>query len=250
VKAGAAMLEAVHLTKRLGERMVLRDVSLTVPAGSVAVVLGPNGAGKSTLLKIAAGVWTPTGGRLNRFGQVVEAEATDARIGYLGHRSFLYGMLSGLENLAFYARLYGVRHPRQRAQELLREIGLSRFQNVPVRRYSRGMEQRVAIARAFVASPQLLLLDEPYTGLDVAAANLLDGWIRRTAAGGGAALLITHHLDEAARVGDRVSILQRGLVDGSPIHRAGMDEAAFHAILVKRYHARFLDSAGDGRGGA
>ncbi len=231
------LLRAVGVAKRLGERLVLRDVTLAVPAGAVVVVLGPNGSGKSTLLKLAAGVWAPSRGRLERFGRPVSTEATDSRVGYLGHRSFLYGALSGLDNLTFYARLYGVPRPRERAAELLGQVGLGRFQHEPVRRYSRGMEQRAAMARAFVAHPQLLLLDEPYTGMDVGAAGLLDQWIRRTTAEGGGVLLITHHLDEAARMADQVGILWRGHLAAPLIEREGGD--GFRDRLASTYEARF-----------
>ena len=240
----APLLSAVAVAKRLGERLVLRDVTLAVPAGSVVVVLGPNGSGKSTLLKLAAGLWAPSRGRLERFGQVVGTEATDPRVGYLGHRSFLYGALSGLDNLTFYARLYGVPRPRERAARLLAEVGLRRFQHEPVRRYSRGMEQRAALARAFVAHPQLLLLDEPYTGLDVGATGLLDQWIRRTTAAGGAVLLITHHLDEAARMGDRVGILWRGRLEDPPVTRDG--PGGFREQVARTYEARFRGSGPSG----
>lgn len=242
--SAAPLLEATHVAKRLGERLVLRDVTVAVPAGAVVVVLGPNGAGKSTLLKLAAGVWAPTQGRLQRFGQSVDGDTPDARVGYLGHRSFLYGGLSGLENLTFYARLFGVPRPRERAAALLAAVGLRPFQHEPVRRYSRGMEQRAAVARAFVAQPRLLLLDEPYTGMDVAAAALLDRWIRHTVGQGGGALLITHHLDEAARIGDRVGILWRGRLGGPLL--AARDPDTFRQDLRAQYESRFLGSGPSG----
>ncbi|MDA8200479.1 MAG: ATP-binding cassette domain-containing protein [Thermaerobacter sp.] len=124
------------MSKRRGARLVLQDVTLAVPAGTVVVVLGPNGSGKSTFLELAAGVWAPSRGRLERLTQGATTEATDPRVGYLGHRSFLYGALSGLDNLTFYARLYGVLRPRERAARLLAEVGLSRFQREPMRRNS------------------------------------------------------------------------------------------------------------------
>lgn len=204
------VLEATGLRKRLGERMVLRDVSFSLMSGDSGVMVGPNGAGKTTLLKVLAGVWKPSAGTLSRFGQVAAGEGADHRVGYLGHQSFLYRALTGRENLVFYARLYGVPKPEQAAVDALKRVGMDRFQHDPVRRYSRGMEQRVAIARAFLGKPELLLLDEPYTGLDVQAAGLLDRLIEETMEAGGASLLITHHLDEAARVGNRYGILWNG----------------------------------------
>lgn len=205
---GAPLLEVRRLSKRLAGRWVLRDVTLELAAGEVGVIVGPNGAGKSTLLNVVAGVWQPSGGTVRRFGAA--GGEPDGRIGYLGHRSMLYPMLSGIENLTFYARLYGLPAPREAAAQALRRVGLGPFQHEPVRRYSRGMEQRAAIARAFLANPRLLLLDEPYTGLDLDAARLLDGLVRQVAAEGGGALLITHNLEEADRVGTRFGILWQG----------------------------------------
>jgi heme exporter protein A len=206
----APLVEARHLSKRLGERSVLRDLTFRLDAGEVLAVVGPNGAGKSTLLKLVAGIWAPSAGTLTRFGQPPREDPADARIGYLGHQSLLYRLLSGLENLVFYARLYGLSHPRERAEAALRRVGMHRFMHDPVRTYSRGMEQRVAIARAFLHEPQLLLLDEPYTGLDWEARSMLDKLVGETVAQGGGALLITHHLDEAERLATRVGILWQG----------------------------------------
>jgi heme exporter protein A len=204
----ASLLEVRHLSKRLGGRWVLRDVTFDLPAGEVGVILGPNGAGKSTLLKVLAGVWQPSAGTVRRFGAA--GDGPDARIGYLGHRSMLYPMLSGLENLTFYAHLYGLPAPRDAAAQMLRRVGLGPFQHEPVRRYSRGMEQRAAIARTFLPRPLLLLLDEPYTGLDLDAVRLLDHLVVQAVAEGGGALVITHHLEEAERLGTRFGILWQG----------------------------------------
>lgn len=221
------VLEAAGLRKRLGERMVLRDVSFSLMPGDSGVMVGPNGAGKTTLLKVLAGVWKPSAGTLSRFGQSADGEGSDRRVGYLGHQSFLYRALTGRENLIFYARLYGVQEPERVAVEALKRVGMDRFQHDPVRRYSRGMEQRVSIARAFLARPELLLLDEPYTGLDVEAARLLDQMIEETVRRGGASLLITHHLDEARRVGNRYGILWNGrLVRWTDRDREGLSAVA------------------------
>lgn len=206
----AAPLSVRHAAKRLGMRWVLRDVDFELAAGTVGVIVGPNGAGKSTLLKLAAGVWEPSRGQIVRFGEATRTDAGSARIGYLAHQSFLYGALSGLENLEFYGRLYGVRDPRGAAQRMLAHVGLARFQTEPTRRYSRGMQQRAAIARTFLHDPDLLLLDEPYTSLDVEAAAILDGMIRAVVRRGGAALLITHQWEEARRLAQWAAVLWQG----------------------------------------
>lgn len=230
-------LEFVHVAKRLGSRWVLRDVNLSLARGETAVILGPNGAGKTTLLKLAARTWAPSRGRIRWFGGEAAEAQGDVRIGYLGHASFLYRALSGLENLEFYARLYGLASPRAAAEAALEQVGLTAFRFEAVRRYSRGMEQRCAIARTFIADPELLLLDEPYTSLDVQATKVLDHLVRETTARGGAALVITHQLQEAQRVGDRTAILWQGRIVKSAA--AGEFDAlatAYRSLFARREH--------------
>lgn len=167
-----AALAADGLGKRLGERWVLAQVSFRVERGGALALLGPNGAGKSTLLRILAGLWKADRGTVVRFGQAVTEPRADRRIGYLGHRSLLYPALTARENLTLTARLWGC-DPR-RAGAALEEVGLGRFLDEPVATFSRGMLQRAAIARALLPDPEVLLLDEPYTGLDAPGRELLD----------------------------------------------------------------------------
>lgn len=204
------ILRAEGLTKYLGDRPVLRGVSLAVMPGEVVAVVGPNGAGKTTLVRILAGATQPSAGTLERFGERVGDERADVRIGYLGHRSLLYRTLTGVENLEFYARLYRMPHPRAAAESALTAVGLRRFMHDPVRTYSRGMEQRAALARAFLHRPLLLLLDEPYTGLDLEAQALLEARVRDTVARGGAAVVVSHRVEEAVRLAHRVGVLWYG----------------------------------------
>jgi heme exporter protein A len=233
----AVALEFTHVAKRLGSRWVLRDVNFTLARGETAVVLGPNGAGKTTLLKLAARTWTPSHGHIRWFGGEAAESEGDVRIGYLGHASFLYRALSGLENLEFYARLYGLKRPRASAEAALERVGLTAFRFEPVRRYSRGMEQRCAIARAFLASPDLLLLDEPYTSLDLQATGVLDELVRGTTGRGGAALVITHQLHEAERLGDRTAILWQGrIVRSAESGEFAALAAAYRTLFERREH--------------
>lgn len=205
-------MAAEHLEKRIGDRWVLRDVSLDVDAGSSLAILGPNGAGKTTLLKILSGIWAPSAGALWRFGQKVTEARPDPRIAFLGHRSFLYPALSARENLLFYAKLWNLDQPQRRVNDALRQVGLTWSQDDPVRSYSRGMVQRAAIARALLTSPRLLLMDEPYTGLDIRGQALLDTLLTEFVAKGGALILITHQVDEALRSAQGVSILRSGRI--------------------------------------
>jgi len=155
------------LGKRFGEKRVLRGVDLEVARGGFAVVTGPNGSGKTTLLRICVGLALPSEGEL-RVG--VER----AEIGYLGHEPLVYRELTALENLELYGRLYRVPERRERIGMLLERFGLWDVRRDRVASYSRGMTQRLALCRVLLHEPSLLVLDEPYTALDAAGAELLD----------------------------------------------------------------------------
>src|SRR5579885_1066148 len=161
------MITARKLGKRFGDKRVLRGVDLEVARGAFAVVTGPNGSGKTTLLRVCAGLALPTEGEL-----VVDAPR--ARIGYLAHEPLVYRELSALENLDMYGRLYGVPERRERIGMLLERFGLWEVRHDRVSSYSRGMTQRLALCRVLLHEPELLVLDEPYTALDAAGADLLD----------------------------------------------------------------------------
>ncbi len=165
------MIEAHALGKRFGEKRVLRGVDLELPRGGFAVVTGPNGSGKTTLLRICAGLAIPSEGRL-------DVDATRAQIGYLGHEPLVYRELTSLENLELYGRLYRVPERRERIGMLLERFGLWDVRHERVATYSRGMTQRLALCRVLLHDPTLLVLDEPYTALDAAGAQLLDEQLR------------------------------------------------------------------------
>jgi ABC-type multidrug transport system ATPase subunit len=155
------------IEKRYGRKRVLRGVDLAVPRGGFAVVTGPNGSGKTTLLRLVAGLAVPTRGDLH-----VDAER--ARVGYVGHDSLVYRELTALENLDLFGRLYRVPERRERIGMLLERFGLWEARAERVSTYSRGMTQRLALCRTFLHEPDLLVLDEPYSGLDEDGAALLD----------------------------------------------------------------------------
>jgi heme exporter protein A len=165
------MIAARKLGKRYGEKRVLRGVDLEVPRGGFAVVTGPNGSGKTTLLRICAGLALPSEGE-------VSVAATRAQIGYLGHEPLVYRELTSLENLELYGRLYRVPERRERIGMLLERFGLWDVRHDRVATYSRGMTQRLALCRVLLHDPSLLVLDEPYTALDAAGAELLDEQLR------------------------------------------------------------------------
>lgn len=161
-------IEANHLTKVFGARKAVDDVSFSLPEGSFLSIFGPNGAGKTTLLGMLSTLSRPSSGSLNIEGINAQEHPEDVRgrIGYISHRSMLYPDLTAEENLLFYARLYGVQDPRDRVDYLLDAVGLGHRKLDGVRTFSRGMTQRVSIARALVHDPRVVLLDEPYSGLD------------------------------------------------------------------------------------
>jgi heme ABC exporter ATP-binding subunit CcmA len=161
------VIEARKLGRRFGEKRVLHGVDLEVPRGGFAVVTGANGSGKTTLLRICAGLAIPTDGELR-----VDAERRE--IGYLAHEPLVYRELTALENLELYGRLYHVPERRERIGMLLERFGLWDARHERVASYSRGMTQRLALCRVLLHDPALLVLDEPYTALDVQGAELLD----------------------------------------------------------------------------
>jgi len=206
-----SLLTATGIERAFGSARVLRGVDLTVQAGSLHLVLGPNGAGKTTLLRILAGLTRPSAGTVLVEGRSLR-EFPELRrgIGLLSHQSLLYDDLTPLENLEFTARLYGIASPRDAARGSIESVGLSDRMNDPVRRLSRGMVQRVAIARALIHEPGVLLLDEPFTGLDPRAAErLLELLSGRLAANRGV-VLVTHSPGDAWSLAGRVSVLVRG----------------------------------------
>jgi heme ABC exporter ATP-binding subunit CcmA len=161
------VLTARRLGKRYGEKRVLRGVSLELPPGGFLVVTGPNGSGKTTLLRICAGLAAPSEGS-------VERRVSRAELGYLGHEPLVYRELTAFENLELYGRLYRVPERRERIGMLLERFGLWEARHDRVASYSRGMTQRLALCRVLLHDPALLVLDEPYTALDEAGAELLD----------------------------------------------------------------------------
>jgi heme exporter protein A len=181
------------LERRYGDRVALRGVQLTLPAGQTLVVLGPNGAGKTTLLRVLATLLRPHGGSAAVLGSPLPGEAWKVRgqIGYLGHDPLLYRELTGRENLAYHARLHGTAPAR--VAEQLAAVGLERRADEPVRDLSKGMVQRLAVARATLHDPPVLLLDEPRANLDPAASEALEPLIGRTS--GRTRVLVTHDVE-------------------------------------------------------
>jgi heme exporter protein A len=206
----SALLRARRLTKRFGLRTALEPLDLSLDAGEALAVLGPNGAGKSTLLRLLAGLARPTAGSLEIADAAGSRTAQRRVVGLVGHASFLYPMLTARENLLLAARLHGVAAPADRAARLLAEERLETLAERPVGALSRGQAQRVAIARALVPDPALLLLDEPWTGLDPRAAERLSERLAALHRGGHTLVVVTHDLARVAGLAGRALVLVRG----------------------------------------
>lgn len=219
---GAALepvVAATRLEKRFGPVAALAGIDVVVEGGRVLAVLGPNGAGKSTLLRILAGLARPSAGEVRYAGGVDRRQAR-ARVGYIAHATFLYPMLSARENLLFAARLHGIAAPGARVDALLDELGLTTVADRLAGGFSRGLAQRLAIARALVHDPALVLLDEPFTGLDPVSADRLAERIRTLRSAGRGLVLVTHDLARAAALADATHVLCEGRVAWSIDTRA------------------------------
>lgn len=206
------MIAVQGLTQRYGFNTVLQDIHLEVDDGAFVTLVGPNGAGKSTLLRIVATLLAPSAGSVKVGGWPLPRHADRVRrhIGLVSHHSLLYGDLSAEENLLFVARLYGLGDEARLIAAALERVGLRARRRDPVRTFSRGMLQRLTLARATLHQPDVLLLDEPYTGLDQEASELLDDLLRREQAAGRTILMITHDLTRGLNLCDRIVILNRG----------------------------------------
>ncbi len=208
------MIKIKQLMKQFGLNPVLRGVDLHVRPQEFVTLVGANGAGKSTLLRIVATLSQPTAGEVRVGGWRLPDHAGRVRrhIGLVSHQPLLYGDLSAAENLTFYARLYNLPDAEERVTRALREVGLVGRRRDPVRTFSRGMVQRLTIARATLHQPDILLLDEPYTGLDQEASALLDNLLREQVHNGRTILMITHDLVHGWQQCDRIAILNRGKI--------------------------------------
>ena len=209
--AGDRMISTSALGRRFGGRQAVRDVTLSLGAGDCLALFGPNGAGKTTLLRMLAGLLRPTEGQGEVAGVAIPGGATlRGAVGYISHASMLYGALSARENVELTAKLFGMRDPRAAAAQALARMEISERSDTPVRLLSRGMQQRVTIARATVHSPRVVLLDEPFTGLDDSGSAALGAHLAALRAGGTTMVLVTHQIPEGLALATHAAIMHAG----------------------------------------
>ncbi|MEE8471732.1 MAG: heme ABC exporter ATP-binding protein CcmA [Dehalococcoidia bacterium] len=207
-------IELEGVTKTFGHRRVLQGIDLKLGKGQFLTLFGPNGAGKTTLLKTVATLMRPTAGRVTIAGLDPAKQAARVRqsLGFIGHQSLIYEELTAYENLKFYGRMYRVRGLEERIEEVARKVGLERRLHDQVRTLSHGMQKRFSIARAIIHDPALLLLDEPESGLDQHASELLAEILGDPASGERTVLMTTHDLERGLRWGTQVAILAQGKI--------------------------------------
>jgi len=231
------MIKVINLIKSFGTQTALRGINLSVREGDFLTLFGPNGAGKTTLIRILAGISRPTAGKVLFNDIELSPSWSDARrhIGLVSHHSYLYPDLTAEENLRFYGRMYDVPNLMERIHELVGSVGLLPRLHDPIRDYSRGMQQRLSIARALLHDPLILLLDEPYTGLDQAASDNLRDVLNATTQTGRTVLMTTHNLERGLSQCNRVVIVNKGRV----VLNKGRD-----ALSAEEWREAYLDNVG------
>lgn len=234
-------LEAAGLVREFGALRAVDGISFRLAPGEQLTVFGPNGAGKTTLLALLSGSLRPTSGEVRWQGRPRVPGELDwfGLVGVLSHQGFLYGHLTAAENLRFHADLHLLSSPEERVQEALRSVGLASRASDRVRTFSRGMKQRLALARTLLHEPRVVLLDEPYTGLDAHAAALLRGVLSSLRDGHRTVVLVTHNLSQGLEQADRVAIQVRGrFVVSAPRSDVPLEGfEAFYRDVVEREEA-------------
>lgn len=234
----APVLDARGLVREYGPVVAVAGIDLELAAGEFLSVFGPNGAGKSSLLGMLSGALRPTRGTVRVGGVDLASDGGSWRrhVGVLSHRGFLYAQLTAEENLRFYGTLYDLSDLEDRVPERLRQVGLERKARARVRELSHGMRQRLSLARALLHDPRLVLLDEPYTGLDPSAAALLRGVLTELRDGKRTVVMVTHNLHEGLELATRVAVQVGGRFawEGTRADAGGDFEHLYHRVVEER----------------
>jgi len=227
---------AEGVTKSFGNLHALKGVDLKVKRGEFLTLFGPNGAGKTTLIKLLATLTRPTSGKVTVANHDLRKEPDKVRglIGVISHDPYLYENLSAMENIRFFASLYGVSDAEKRSIGVIKQVGLESRMHDLVRTFSRGMKQRLAVARAIVHAPRILLLDEPYTGLDQHGGRIFGEMLKWLKAEKRTIVMTTHNLSEGLEISDRVAILSGGRIiyesDAGGVELARFKEIYFETV--------------------
>ena len=232
-------LNASQITKNFGHRTIVKNVNLTINPGEVVAIFGPNGAGKTTFIKILATLLRPTSGELDIEGTDAIADYAHVRntLGVIVHEHLAYPTLTPFENLRFFGQMYGVNDLETRCKTLLDDVGLSRFIHEPLHIFSRGMTQRFMIARALLHYPSILLLDEPFSGLDASAKQFVVDRITQERQNGKGVLITTHNIELGYLVGTRFLFMINGELD----EIAKKDEIEVETLL-RMYEERLINT--------
>ena len=233
-------LSASQITKHFGHRKVVCNANLTLIPGEVVTIFGPNGAGKTTFIKILATLLRPSSGELEieDINAITDYAKVRHKLGVIVHEHLGYPVLSPYENLKFFGQMYGVENLETRCNTLLHEVGLQRFAHEPLHIFSRGMTQRFMIARALLPNPSILLLDEPFSGLDAAAKQFVLKRITQERDKGKAILITTHNTELGYLVGTRFHFM----INGDLEEIAQKNEISEEDLLL-RYEERVIDTA-------
>lgn len=232
------VLGADRLVRAFGARRAVDDVTLNLADGECLALFGPNGAGKTTLLRLLGGILRPTRGSVELYGTPLPGPASSRRlVGLISHHSMLYPALTVRENVKFAAECQGVVAADEAVTAVLRQFRVLDRESTPVRMLSRGLQQRVSIARALVHKPRLVLLDEPYTGLDEVGAHVFTTALSELKSSGAALVLVTHHLSEGLALADRAVVIRGGKLVHEEHRIAGaFDVPAFQSRYRQLVH--------------
>lgn len=232
------MITVHHLVKRFGPKIILRNLDFHVEPGEFVALLGPNGAGKTTFLRILASLARPTMGEVIIAGYRLpeQAAAVRRKLGVVSHQPLLYGDLTAEENLRFYGRMYAVDGLDARIDAVLGMVGLDPRRRDLVRTFSRGMQQRLSIGRAVLHDPEVMLFDEPYTGLDQDACAMLDRVLQQVAARGRTVVMTSHDLPRVADLASRFDVLSHGAIQAS-VHAADLPQDGLLAFYREALQA-------------